>query len=117
MSRSRAHTPTTGASSGRRMLAEVTRDRRLRIWTEPSVDTNDYYIDSSGVLFNARNVPVQKDAPIVGVWARLRDIHPPALESPSGFAVFIEEMEYQASTDSLIPRARSARGPYDVGVF
>lgn len=102
----------SGTSTGVRLLADVTPERRLRIYAEPtaaSVANREYQLLRDGRLVNAMSVPVDKTAPLVGVWCKFRDILPDALNQ----ALFIEQAEYMAQQDAIAYTTRGARSPLD----
>jgi hypothetical protein len=102
----------SGTSAGVRLLADVSADRRLRIYAEPtaaSVANREYQLLRDGRLVNAMNVPVDKSTPVVGVWCKFRDILPEAINQ----ALFIEQAEYMAQQDAIAFTTRGSIDPMD----
>ena len=103
----------SGTSTGVRLLATVNRERRLRIYAEPtaaSVAGREFQLLRDGRLVNALDVPTDKSRPQVGVWVKLRDVLPDALNT----AMFIEEAEYNAEKNSIGYTTRGAMNPMDM---
>jgi len=103
----------SGTSTGVRLLATVNRERRLRIYAEPtaaSVAGREFQLLRDGRLVNALDVPMDKSRPQVGVWAKLRDVLP----DPLNVAMFIEEAEYNAEKDAIGYTTRGAMNPMDM---
>lgn len=107
----------TGTTNGRRLLATVTRERRLRIYEEPEAGANDYLLLSTGKLRNQYDVPVEDHKCPCGVWAQLKDVLPSfvdvsRLANPT--RVFIEQSEYDARSLSLRLQPRGVLSPWDI---
>lgn len=103
----------SGSSTGVRLLATVNRERRLRIYAEPtaaSMAGREFQLLRDGRLVNVLDMPLDKSRPQVGVWAKLRDILPDALNQ----SLFIEEAEYIAERDSIGYTTRGAMNPMDI---
>jgi len=103
----------SGTSAGVRLLAAVNRERRLRIYAEPTAASfagREYRLLRDGRLVNALDVPADKSRPQVGVWVKLRDLLPDAINQ----SLFIEEAEYMAERDSIGYTTRGAMNPMDM---
>jgi hypothetical protein len=101
-------------SNGRRLLAEVTRERWLRLIEEPAPGVRDYLLRSDGTLRDYLDAPLPEGACPVGVWARLVDVVPATvntsvLADPS--MVMIERLEWDCRRNRfgvIEPRGPSA---------
>lgn len=107
----------TGTSNGRRLLATVTKERRLRIYEEPEVGANDYLLSSTGELRNSYDVLVEGHKCPCGMWAQLKDVLPSSVDvsrlaDPT--RVFIEQSEYDARSLSLRLQPRGVLSPWDI---
>lgn len=108
-----------GVEGGRRLLVEVTRDRRLRIYEEPEFDEywTEVLVDGNGTPSDRwGNENVAHTCP-VGKWALLRDVIPGTLDvsrmaDPSRF--FIERATYNAKTGIWTPEARGVPSAWDI---
>lgn len=86
-----------GSASGLRMLAEVTRERVLRIHEEPASGSEDLLLSSDGTLrdrFGALMLPGESPA---GKWARLQDVIPATANTDylaDAGKIFIESAEW-----------------------
>jgi hypothetical protein len=110
-----------GTTAGRRLLAEVTEKRVLRVYLEParSESTVELYMDNAGVLCGKWNdtQPLGGDISPVGKWCQLRDwpstINMNLLADPSIF--FIEYAEYDVSNEAWINvTPRGAPTPWEL---
>lgn len=89
-----------GTAASRRLLAEVTPARQLRVYEEPARPArvrDSYALDQAGKLWAAAGTPVDLSLCPVGIWCHLADVIPPTVDlsmvaEPSLF--FIEEAEY-----------------------
>lgn len=102
-----------GVSGGRRLLATVGNDRRLRIYQEPD-NTTAVYLNGQGNLENAGNQLVDKYTCPCGIWAILRNIIPGSVDlsrMADASQFFIEESEYVSSSDRLNLTARDTPLP------
>jgi len=103
-----------GTSNGRRVLAEVTRERYLRLYEEPASGSSDYLLLADGSLHDAYDNPLPPGACVAGVWARLKDILPASIDTTrlaDPALVFIEESEWDEGAYRLgriEPRGPSA---------
>jgi len=95
----------TGTSNDRRLLAEVTQQRRLRVYEEPakpSVMEDIYHLDRLGKLYDKYGREVTNSTCPVGLWCSLHGVVPMNVDmsliaNPSPF--FIEEAEYDVARD------------------
>lgn len=107
-----------GTTSGRRLLATVTRERVLRVYQEPSSGDADYLLATDGTLHDAFDVPVSPDKCPVGLWAKLKDVIPATVDvsklaDPT--RVFIEAAEYNAETRTYTPEPRALPSVWEMG--
>jgi len=111
-----------GTSSGGVLLASVTKDKRLRVYTavaDASNDVDNYYINADNQLMTWLNVPVDKTSCPVGVYVIRRD----SLAGLSGNSYLsnatsypVADAEYDAVNDYLKLVARGTKDPFDIGV-
>lgn len=90
----------TGPVSGRRLLARVNKDRRVRIYQEPDKSAITYWVDTNGVVYDLVGRPVSPWLLRPGVWCALKDVVPANVNAtyigaPSPF--FIEEINLEGS--------------------
>lgn len=107
-----------GTSAGGRLLATVTTGRRLRVYAEPTSGSDDYSIDSEGLLYNQYNQLVDPHTCPVAFWARLSDVVSETaslslIAKPS--PVFIQRTEYNVARKRLMFEAREAESTWNVG--
>lgn len=109
-----------GTSNRRRMLAETTPTRKLRVYEEPVQPAIGaaYGLGRDGVLYypGTRN-PVPAELCMVGMWCRLVDVVPATVDlsliaDPNMF--YVEAAEYDGTY--RITRTRNQRDIYAVGV-
>lgn len=108
----------SGTTNGRRLLATVTRERRVRVYEEPAVGSNDYLLTAQGDLQDAWGLPVDKEKCQVGVWAKLKDVIPASadvakLADPS--RIFIEAAEFNVERSMYIPEPRALPSVWELG--
>lgn len=77
-----------GGPNGRRLMAHVTRERRVVITEEPAIPTNfPYSVDREGNIYeNERRMTEIR--PPIGQWVRIREI-------PGGMAATLTSLDYQ----------------------
>jgi hypothetical protein len=102
----------TGTTNNRRLLAEVTEIRKLRVFEEPAKDSANYTYSKGGEIRDENDgLVLPQDCP-VGVWMLLKDFIPSTaniskLANPS--PIFIEEAEYNVDREQyLIKKNRSS---------
>lgn len=101
-----------GSTTSGRLLARVSQELVLLVTPEPlKTDDPAYYRDRNGRLTNANGVPIDKSTCPVGVWVEQTGV--PARLARST-RVFIEECEYNAITDELIPHGRGSSSPWSL---
>lgn len=108
---------TSGTTNGLRLLATVTRHRRLRVYEEPASGSSDYYLLSDGTLTDAYGAPIEPHLCPVAVWARLKDVILAAAvltKLADATKLFVEESEYDARGGRLILRAKDTPSPWDL---
>jgi len=93
-----------GTAAGRRLLASVKKDRRVRVWEEPAPGAEDWGMFRDGSIRDAgdRVYPGWKGP--VGVWARLRDGLPGSVDVTrlaDISRVFIERVEWSEKEGRL----------------
>lgn len=102
-----------GASDGTKMLMQVTRERRVRVFKEPTQGSNDYILTSDGRLLTLFDDPDTKARVVAGVWARVNDADVVAAVGAEP-ALFIDKAEYNALTNTVQYQVRGQINPYDV---
>ncbi len=107
-------------SGSKRLLASVTRDRRLIVYPEPDPDPYkpEIYLLSDGSVQNIWGDPYHATTCPVGVWARLKDVIPGSVDlgliaDPT--MLFIEEAEFDVQMNRYLPAARLQRNPLVIG--
>lgn len=112
---------TVGTTAGRRLLAEVTEARVLRVYLEPaqSESTIELYMDDAGMLYGKWNdtQSLGGDVSPVGKWCQLRDwpstINMNLLADPSVF--FIEYAEFDVQRQAWVNvTPRGAPTPWEL---
>lgn len=111
---------TVGTTAGRRLLAEVTEARVLRVYLEPaqSSSTIELYMDNAGVLFGKwSDEALGGDIPPVGQWCQLKDwpstVDMNLLADPSVF--FIEYAEFDVERQAWVNvTPRGAPTPWEL---
>lgn len=111
---------TVGTTAGRRLLAEVTAERALRVYLEPaqSSSTIELYMDNAGVLYRKwSDQPLGGDSAPVGKWCQLKDwpstVDMNLLADPSVF--FIEYAEYDVESEAWVNvTPRGAPTPWEL---
>jgi hypothetical protein len=111
-----------GTSSSRRLLAEATYNRYLRIYEEtikPSIVQNSYGLDSKGIIYFPNGAHIDLETCPVGIWCHLVDVIPATVDlsivaDPSLF--FIEQAEYDAGAGQYnIIKTRNQSSSFDIG--
>ena len=108
-----------GTSNARRLLAEVTHNRYLRIYEEPVKPVDTFGLDKNGRLSFKNNTPMDIELCPVGIWCHLVDVIPSTVDlsmvaSPDLF--FIEEAEYSPNIRRYqILRTRDQSSVFDIG--
>jgi hypothetical protein len=101
-----------GTTNSRRLLAEVTEIRKLRVFEEPPKYEGDYTLSINGEIRDANDNKVPPSECVVGVWMKLKDFIPSTaniskLANPS--PVFVEESEYDVINERYsIKKTRSS---------
>ena len=95
-----------GTSNDRRLLAEVTRARRLRIYEEDAITTVNYKLSADGKLYTSAGRLVPPEECFIGKWVALEDVIPDTVDtsilaSPS--PVFIDEAEVDVKSGRWYP--------------
>ncbi len=108
------------STGNNRLLATITRDRRLIVYPEPAPDPYrpDIYLLSDGSVQNIWGDPSYATTCPVGVWARLKDVIPGSVDlgliaDPT--MLFIEEAEYDIENRRYLPTTRLQNNPLSVG--
>jgi hypothetical protein len=107
-----------GTQNGKRLLAEVTENRRLRIYVEPTQGDEDYTWYANGRIRDAEHNFVPKYKCVVGKWAKIRELIPTTFDqsliaNPSYF--FIESANYYPQTDVYSPRSKNTSSIWSIG--
>jgi hypothetical protein len=108
-----------GTSNYRRMLAEVTIGRQMRVYEEPTIPSLVNLILKDGTLRDPYDTPIRKETCPVGIWTRLKDIVPPSVDTTKladPTIMFIDEAEYLPDTDRLNLTPRGFIDPFAIGV-
>jgi hypothetical protein len=63
-----------GGPNGRRLLADVDVNRRVRVYEEPGPGDVGFTMNSQAQVFGPGGIAVQENAPPVGAWVRLKDV-------------------------------------------
>lgn len=105
-----------GKSGGRRYLADVTEERRLRVYEEPAVSNVPYRLGADDELRTALNVPVQLGEFPAGSWCKLMEAIPDSVDvsrmaDPS--LQFIEAVEWRPDS-GMKPVFRGAVTPEEM---
>jgi hypothetical protein len=107
-----------GCSDGQRMLAEITRQRILRVYKEPTADVaTDYMLTADGKVWTSKGIAVKPSTFRPGVWVRLRDTvlsDCDALLSRLS-PIFIEGTEYDCASGKLSLTARDHDSVWELG--
>jgi len=95
-----------GTTNDRRLLAEVTRSRRFRVYEEDAITTVNHKLSADGKLYTSAGRLVAPEDCFVGKWVALEDIVPDTvdtsiLSSPS--PVFIDEAEFDVKSGRWYP--------------
>lgn len=96
-----------GTNAGLSILTEVTSEKRLRIYTEPTAVT--HYIKRDGTLLTAMNVVLMPDECPVAILATTADVDIP------DFTLFIQEARYDANKAKATFVSRDTDGLFDIG--
>lgn len=92
----------TGTTNSRRLLAEVTKVRNLRVYEEPARYAADYSMLRDGTILDENdNIIPPQDCP-VGVWMSLKEYIPATVDASrliQSSPIFVEEAEYDAVRD------------------
>jgi hypothetical protein len=107
-----------GSSNLRRLLASIDPYRKLILYEEPEVPSGPNLILKDGSLRDPYNTVLRKETCPVGIWARFKDIIPASVDitklaDPS--MMFIDEAEYEPSTDRLSLTPRGFIDPFQIG--
>lgn len=65
-----------GGPNGRRLLASVDTERRLKVWEEPASTTVGYYLKQDGSVLDRNQRLVPEHLSPVGQWCLLKDVLP-----------------------------------------
>lgn len=107
-----------GTSSGRRLLATITRNRILYVYEEPTKAQSVIYLDAAGRPSTQLGNELRAHTCPVATWCELRDVIPTsvnmrALSDPSAF--FVERAEFDVERQQWIPEARGIPSPFEIG--
>ena len=98
-----------GVSGGRRMLADVTPDRVVHIYQEPTYNVDSApMLDEDNNLLSPLNSPYETGQLPFGKWITLMD------ELPDEAGVFIERAEYDATSGEYTLTPKGAPDPWDI---
>lgn len=102
-------------SSGSRLALEVTRDRRVRIYNEPTQDEL-HYADRQMRPQGKFGEPLEAHYCLCGVWLGLRDVMPisgTGSDGATGVVGFVESADYNAVQGDWVPRFRRNSSAFD----
>ncbi len=107
-----------GTSGGRRLLAEVTASRVLRVYQEPASSDVTLYLPADGHPQDRWGNQVLTHTCPVAQWCALKDVLPATvntslLASPTPF--FVERAEYDVRRQLWIPEGRGIPSPWEIG--
>lgn len=109
----------SGTVGGRRLLAQINRNREVVVWAEPQRDaySAEVFIKRDGKIENRWGDPYYATLCPVGVWALLKDVLPSNLDlgrlaDPT--LIFIEEAEFDALRGMYVPTARGQQSPHEL---
>jgi hypothetical protein len=105
-----------GTDNDLRMLASVTQSRRVLVTEEPEKTAQPHLIKADGDWEDGYGTAIRKELCPVGVWARMKNVIPPSVDSSSladPSSMFIEENEYIVAKDALNHFARGAPDPWE----
>lgn len=106
-----------GTIGGRRMLAAVDRWRQVTVDLEPEPYA-PYRLTTAGQVLDPSGAPLPKALAPAGVWARVVDeveVASDAAEIGDGALMFVEQIEYDAESDTLSLTARGEADIWDTG--
>lgn len=110
-----------GTTNDRRLLAEVTRDRYLRVYEEPELDdaTIGLLLDSDGALSTPLAGALDASHPPVGQWCQFKDmpatVNMGLLADPAFF--FVELAEFDVKTQAWQVTPRGAPTPWELSTI
>lgn len=102
----------TGTANNRRLLCEVDRNRRLRVYEEPAAPTSEIGLismDVQGRFYDGTDRLIHPTSCPAAFWCTLKDVVPGSLDGSRLTMIhlfFVEEMEYNALTGGLAPKVR-----------
>lgn len=108
-----------GTANNRRLLCNVTKERRLKIYEEPAQGkTSDYKMQLNGSVKDNYNQEVPKKKCTVAKWIKISDFQPVVLDktliaNPTLF--FIEEADYYIQGDQYTPRSKNTDSFWNIG--
>ena len=106
-----------GIAGGSRYLAELTAERVLLMYEEPS--EVQYWIDEQDNWWSLLNMPVPKSLCPAGVWVEFKDM-PPSIKGVDIFdprKYFIEEADYDIDKDIIMLTPRGAVNAFETVEF
>lgn len=111
-----------GTSNARRMLAEVSHNRYLRIYEEavkPTLSKDSYGLDGEGLLYFQNGAPVDMELCLTGIWCHLIDVIPATVDlsvvaDPGLFFIDAAEYDVQAGQYNIL-RTREQSSSFDIG--
>jgi len=105
-----------GTSNNRRMLAEVDASRRVRLYEAPASSAGaTVYVNREGKLVTTTG-EVVNDACPVGQWVAPIDLARGGALAPAGTVplFYLEGVDYNPVSDSISPRLKGQRDPFDL---
>ena len=105
----------TGTTNDRRLLAQVSADRRLRVYEEPANTTVSYILKLDGTLVTKTGAALEPHLCPVGKWVQVEAVlgfQLGLIADPSLF--FIETAEYSASTGKVSFTPRGVASAWDM---
>jgi len=110
----------TGALNGRKLLSVVTPERRLKIYSEPSITASSYKLKPNRKIYAYSDTEIELSICPVGIWISLDNVVPTSVDVSriANFTnLFIEEAEYFAESDAYVPHTKNAFDPWKMSPF
>lgn len=108
----------TATSNGRRLLAQVTPERVVRVYEEPDPAYAQFLLDRDRRISTFLNEPIPPVYTPCAVWVRMHNVLPDTIHGArlaDASVAFIEDFEYDALVDAVSLTLRGARTIQDLG--
>jgi hypothetical protein len=104
-----------GASDGRRMLAMVTRERRLLFYKQPESNSSlDWQLGNDGAVVSPLGEPIAPGKTPAGRWVHLKEI-PGQIDAVAPLSPFFVERAQYFADGRLSLEPEGAPSPYEIG--